>query len=193
MRVEAGNDASSCELSAGDARALENLRVSALPLHQLVDHLLDLIDAAVDGETGEVSRHAEDAIDLLNLALETKAEAYGAVCARLSAEADALRLLAKSYSDKASRRADEVKRIKQRLQAEFERAGKTKIKTATCTAYIQASAPAVELSVLTDDEVPDEYCVVERHVSTSKIALALKAGKKLAFATLAQSRHMRFR
>jgi len=181
------------QVRTGDVQALESLRISTLPLSELVDHLLELIDAAVDTETGEVSPHAEDAISALNLALDTKAEAYGAVCARLGGEADALQLLAKSYGAKAARRTEQAKRLKQNLQIEFERCGKSKIKTPTCTVYLQASAPAVELTVLTDSEVPDEFCVIERRVSTSKIAAALKAGAKLAFAHLSQSTHLRFR
>lgn len=180
-------------LSSADKQALEALRVAALPLGQLVDHLLDLLDIGVDAETGEVNAVVEDVLESLNLSIQAKVQAYAHVVDRLNAESKSLLELADRYKAKADVRATTSKRIKARLQGELERLGTDKIKTPTVVAYLQNSPPSVELTVLNDEEIPDEYCVVERRVSTSKIATALKAGTVLAFATLTQSKHLRFR
>lgn len=180
-------------LSPADTQALEALRVAALPLGQLVDHLLDLLDVGVDAETGEVNEVIADVLESLNVSIQTKVQAYAHVVDRLNAEAKSLQELAGHYKSKADVRTATCKRIKARLQSEFERLGTDKIKTPTVVAYLQNSPPSVELTVLSDDEIPDEYCTVKRSVNTSQIADVLKAGNTLAFATLTQSKHLRFR
>jgi hypothetical protein len=192
QQTQLANDQSAA-LQPADHAALESLRVAALPLGQLVDHLLDVIDASVDPATGEVNEQAFDVLDALNLSLSSKVQAYAHVIERLGAEADALRQLAHHTQQKAGTRTSAVKRMKLRMQAEFGRLGIDKLKTPTVTAYLQSSAPAVELTVLSDREVPDEYCVVTRVHCISKISAALKAGVALTFAQLTSSKHLRFR
>lgn len=185
--------AQAAALTPPEAQTLQAVQLAALPVAQLVDHLLAVTEHAVDEETGEVDAELGDVIDRLNLALNAKVQAYAHVCERLEAEGEALGELAAAYRTRADKRSNVVKRLKARLQAEFERLGVDKVKTPTVTAYLQQSPPAVELTVLDDSEVPDDYCVVERRVSHSRIRDALKAGVQLAFASLTQGRHLRFR
>jgi ElaB/YqjD/DUF883 family membrane-anchored ribosome-binding protein len=183
--------AQAASLTPRDARTLELLQLAALPLGQLVDKLLDTVRDGADDETGEVRQGVDDLIEQLNLGLEAKTQAYAHVAQRLAAEADAFETLQKHYADKAEARRSERKRLMRRLQGELERLGLHALKTPTVTAYMQNSPPAVELTVLTDEEVPDAYC--ERTPSMSKIAAALRNGVALSFATLRQSKHLRFR
>lgn len=176
-----------------DRQALSTLQLSALPLVQLVDHILGVLEAAVDPETGEVDAGLDAQLEAMMLSFERKCEAYAGVYERLCGEADELRRLSKVYGDRANVRTNAAKRLRDRLHQEFDRLGKTKLKTPTATIWIQASAPSVELFVLDDSQIPDEFCVVERRASSSKIAKALKAGVKLSFAALTQSKHLRFR
>jgi hypothetical protein len=186
--------ANTTTLSVDEALALDNLRASQLPIGQLVDHLLDLVDEAADPETGELRHELGAAIDKLNLSLQVKVQAYAHVAERLKAEASAYDDLAQHYRAKAERQEREVKLLKQRLQAELERLGTDRVKTQTVTAYLQASPRSVELLALDDSDIPDAFCVVERRVSASKILAALKSGAELAFARLAPvSKHVRFR
>lgn len=178
-------------LTPADARTLERLQLAALPLAKLVDTLLDTVREGTDGETGEVPQGVDALLDALNLSLERKTEAYAHVCERLAAEAEAFEGLAKHYRDKAEARSSERKRLMRRMQQELERLGLSGLKTPSVTAYLQNSPPAVELTVLTDDEVPDAYC--ERRPSLSMIGDALKRGVVLTFARLTQSKHLRFR
>jgi len=181
-------------LSVDEALALDNLKASQLPIGQLVDHLLDLVDESADPETGEIKLELAGAIDQLNLSLTHKVQAYAHVADRLKAEAAAYHDLEQTYAAKAATLEASAKALKQRLQLELERLGTEKVKTPTVTAYLQKSPPSVELLALDDAEVPDEYCVIERRVSSSKIAAALKAGANLAFARFApQAKHLRFR
>lgn len=178
-------------LTPRDARTLELLRLAALPLAQLVDTLLDTVREGIDDETGEVRQGVDDLIEQLNLSLEAKTQAYAHVAQRLAAEADAFEELQKHYAAKAEARSAERKRLMRRLQGELERLGLHALKTPTVTAYMQNSPPAVEITVLTDDEVPDAYC--ERKPCLTKIAAALRNGVALSFATFRQSKHLRFR
>lgn len=187
-------NATAAELSVDEALALDNLRASQLPLAQLVEHLLELVEDAADPETGELRHELGAAIDALNLSLQHKVEAYAHVAERLKAEAEAYHGLEQAYRAKAERRERDVKQLKQRLQLELERLGLERLKAPTVTVYLQASPRSVELLTLTDAEIPDDYCTIERRVSTSKIAAALKAGAALAFARMAPAtKHLRFR
>jgi hypothetical protein len=178
-------------LTPRDARTLERLQLAALPLAKLVDTLLDTVRDGVEADTGEVPHGVDVLLDELNLSLERKTEAYAHVCQRLGAEADAFEELARHYRVKAEARASERKRLMRRMQGELERLGLSGLKTPSVTAYLQNSPPAVELTVLTDDEVPDAYC--ERKPSLSMIGDALKRGVVLTFAKLTQHKHLRFR
>jgi hypothetical protein len=178
-------------LTPQDKRTLERLQLASLPLVKLVDTLLDTVREGVDGETGEVPQGVDVLLDELNLSLERKTEAYAHVCERLAAECAAFEELAKHYRDKAEARSSERKRLLRRMQQEFERLGLSGLKTPSVTAYLQNSPPAVELLVLTDEEVPDAYC--ERKPSLTMIGDALKRGVVLTFARLTQSKHLRFR
>jgi hypothetical protein len=175
-------------------QAVTNLTAAALPLGELVDHLLELVEQGVDPDTGEVRLELGGAIDQLNLSLQRKVEAYGHVCERLRAEAEAYHELEQAYRGKAQARELEQRRLRERLQAELEKLGTDKLKTPTVTVYLQRSPQTVELLALDDREIPDEYCVIERRPSLSAIAAALKGGAQLAFAQLAPvKRHLRFR
>lgn len=181
-------------LTPDELGTLQRLKVADMPIGDMVDHLLDLADEAIDPETGEVRVSVAGAIDSLNLSLAQKVQAYHHVAERLKAEADAMGELASSYRAKSEKKAEQVKGLKLRLQMELVKLKTEKVKTPTVTAYLQNSPPSVELLALTDEEVPDEYCAIERRVSMSKLSAALKSGAKLAFARFAEpQKHLRFR
>lgn len=178
-------------LSPAEQDALERLRLGALTLPQLMDELLALL-AEVDPATGELSTRVADAIDRLNLSLERKVEAYAHVATRLQAEHDAYKGLADGYRKKAEQRERERAALRSRLQTQFERLQVERVKTPTVTAYLQrASTPALELTVLDDAEVPDQFC--DRVVNMQRIRVALERGEVLAFARFETRKHLRFR
>lgn len=176
-----------------DAQVAHGLNLASKPLTEIVDHLLDALTDAIDPETGEVGADFEAYLESLNFALERKVEVYGAVNARLRAEAEAIGELSKTYAKRAQARENQAKRLRLRLQGELERLGLDKVKTPTTTAALQKSAPSVELHVLEVESIPDEYVVVEKKADVKKIGEALKAGALFPWASLRQSQHLRFR
>lgn len=178
---------------ARDAHIAFGLSLAGKPLTEIVDHLLDVLSDAIDPETGEVSTDFEAYLESLNFALERKVEVYGAVNARLRAEAEAIGELAKTYAKRAQARENQAKRLRLRLQGELERLKIDKVKTPTTTAALQKSAPSVELHVLEVDTIPDEYVITERKPDIKKIADHLKAHGSEPWASLRQSVHLRFR
>lgn len=117
-------------------------------LRSIVDEMLERIDAA-DGEV-------TDAIEELELSVEGKVEAYAAVIKQWAAEGQALEDLALSYKQKASRRYEQIARLKARLSAQLDRIGVAKLKAKTVTAFFKESE-----SVVIDDEAA--FCVLHRH------------------------------
>lgn len=177
-------------LAPAELEALANLQLSTLSLPQLIDHLMQLL-AGVDPATGEVSTRLGEAIDALNLSLERKVEAYAHVAQRLQAEHHAYEQLAEAYRRKAKQREAERAALRARLQTQFERLETRSVKTPSVTAYLQSSPTALELTVLDDAEVPDEFC--DRVPNMARIRAALDAGRQLSFARLASRQHLRFR
>lgn len=159
-------------------------------LHDLVELMLHALDAT----DGEITPEVEAQLAELAGSLELKVEGYGAVCAQLEAEAEAIKQLATRYTERARIKTSAASRLKDRLRDEMERLGVKKIPTPTVTAGIQPSAPSVKLLV---DEalVPDQFFVTTRALSKTALKDALKSGDAdaLAVATLEQSFHLRFR
>lgn len=113
-------------------------------LRGIIDELLERIDAA----QGEVT----DDVELLELSIEQKVEAYGAVIKQWEAEKAAYADLERAYALKKARRDEQIARLKQRLQDQLERVGCPKIKTKTVTASWRETE-----SVEIDDE--EKFCM----------------------------------
>jgi hypothetical protein len=155
-------------------------------LREIVTMLTDVIDL----NDGEVT----DEVELLELELEQKVEAYRYVMMELEAEADALAELAVAYKARAAIREDKVAALKARLQSALEAAGIDKIKTQTCTAYLQASK---SVAIVDEDafvfNAPDAYVVTKHMPNKTAIKKALEAGEAVEGALLKINRSLRFR
>lgn len=181
------------EVAASDAAIIHGLNLASRPLHAIVDHLLEAMDDAINPDTGEVDPRFEAYLESLGFALERKVEVYAAVNDRLRAEADALADLGRRYGKRAGVREGQAKRLRERLKIELERLGRDKVKTPTATAAIQKNPASVDLTVLDESELPDEYVVVTRSADIAKIKAALQTGVVLPFAELRHGTHLRFR
>jgi hypothetical protein len=167
-------------------------------LTQIVDQILTILQD-VDTADGEVTPDQDALLATLDLSLEQKVEAYAAAHARLGAEAEALKDLAKTYSTKAKARETSAELLRMRLHAEMSRLGRDVVKTPTASARIQASPDRLELEEQDDAAlfsrffVPDELIVTTRRLDRKAVLAALKSGRELAFAWIGHNTHLRFR
>lgn len=159
-------------------------------LSGVVSQILAVQQQAEDDD-GELSPAACELLDKLNTTLEQKVQAYHLLCARLEGDSRACKELAKEFAERGKSRETHARKLRDRLQAELERLGTTKVKTATVTCWVQDSPPSVECEA--DDLIPDDYMVVTKKPDRARMLEALKAGKELAFAWLTHGTHLRFR
>lgn len=155
-------------------------------LTDIVDELL----RAIDDADGEVTAR----VDELELDLEAKAEAYGAVIARLKAEKEAFQTLIDGYEEKVTARDNQITGLIFRLANAMESVGIDKLKTPTCTAYFQKST-----AVRIPDEdafafnAPDRFVVTTHRPNKKAIRDALDAGEVVEGAQLITTRSLRLR
>ena len=155
-------------------------------LMQIVDELRTLIDL----NEGEVT----DDVELVEMALAEKVEAYRYIMRELEAEATMLDSLADAYGSRANIRREKIEALKTRLADGLTKAGVDKMQTPTCTAYFQSSK-----SVVIADEkafvetAEDRFVKVEQKPRKDELKKALEAGEVVEGAELRTSRHLRFR
>jgi phage host-nuclease inhibitor protein Gam len=157
-----------------------------LTLRQIVDAMLDAIDAA-DGEV-------TPAVDALDLALADKVEAYGAVIAQLQAEDKALTELATEYLARRDARQRQVTSLKFRLEQALRDAGVDKLKTKTCSVWFQETTSVqLENEAMFLESAPDRFVTVKTYVNKTAIREALEAGEQVEGAAIVARRGLRIR
>lgn len=163
-----------------------------LPLFELVERYVDLL-VKIDDAEGELTPELAAELEALEPQLERKVEAIAAVHAMLTEESEACDRLAKTYADRAKRKARNADVLKARCKDALDVIGVRKVATPTVTASLQANPPKVEL-LLADAELPDEAFVITRKVDLGGIKERLKAGEPCTYARLVSGGdHLRFR
>ena len=160
-------------------------------LFELVEAMRAVLQRIDDAE-GVVDEAAGGELDALAASIETKAETYAALYRSLNEEADACMRFAENYRNRAARKAAHADMLKARLFEAMQIMKLRRVVTPTATAAIQASAPALELTV-PDHDVPAEYIETKRVIRKDLIKAALQRGEKLSFARLTRGEHLRFR
>lgn len=160
--------------------------------------LFDIVEAyiavlaRVDEADGEVDDMVASELDALTGDMQTKAEACKAVYFMLREEAEACERFVQRYADRAKRKLGQAESIRSRLFNAMLILNLRKVDTATGCAAIQKSTPSLELLV-PETQVPAEFTETKNVVRKDLITAALKGGRKLEFARLKQSQHLRFR
>ena len=162
--------------------------MSSFSIYDLSDSYLAVQDMMLQGgDTEELSKH----LDAIDDAFEDKAESYAIVMKNLDASIDALKQEEKRLKDKRQALENHKSSLKQRLESEMIRTGKTKFKTGRFSFGIQKNPPSIEIW--------DEYAIGQEYIKTiyeidrTKIKNALKAGEEVNGARLHQSESLRIR
>jgi hypothetical protein len=155
-------------------------------LSEIVATMLDALDDA-DGEV-------TPAVDALELELGDKVQGYRAVMLQLAGEQAAFEKLAEDYTARAKTRENTIVGLKFRLDAALKALGVDKLRTPTCTVYYQASKRVeVEDEAGFLDFAEDRFVTTKRYPNRAAIKDALDAGEVVDGASLAESKHLRFK
>lgn len=150
----------------------------------------------VDDRDGELDDDLARRLDEHMGTLESKAEAYKAICLTLEEEAEACDRFAHRYATLAKRKRAHVARLKSRLFDAMQALGVTKALGPTGGAALQKSPASVELLVPEHEagqHIPPEYLETRVHIRKDAIKAALQGGASFAWARLTSSLHLRFR
>ena len=127
------------------------------------------LETLVDAETGEV--FTAENIENLELARAEKIEGCAVVCKEFVAEADALAAEIKNLQERKRVAENKAECLKKYLA---ENLNGEKFSTPKCKiSYRKSESVAFDGDV---EEMPDEYCKVERKLDKTAVKKALKAG-----------------
>lgn len=154
------------------------------PLFDIVSDLLAQLEAA----GGEVT----DALDQLDVELQSKCEAYAAVIRQLEAESGAFNELVNEYTARAAQRHRTAQALRQRLAQGLAAARIERVITPTARLHLSATTK-LEL----DDhdafivQCDPRFLRTETMISRAEIKRALEAGETIPGARLLVQRHLR--
>lgn len=147
-------------------------------------HIQNMIEEGAEG--------LEDTLEALNDALEDKAEGYGRVIRNLEAQANALREEEKRLADRRRSIENNIKKLKENLQASMKFMGKTKIKTNLFSFSIAKNPPTVK--VIDIRAIPAKYLIPQEPKPDKKgILEAMKNGEDVPGVEIERSEGLRMR
>lgn len=113
---------------------------------------------------------------------EIKADGYARVLKELLAEAEKFKVEIERMTAKMNAIDNNSARLKKHLYDSMKVTGKTKFKTDLFSFSIRGNGGLQPMEIISDAEIPDEYC--RKEPDNAKIREALKNGAKLPFAVL---------
>ena len=158
-------------------------------LYELTDNYLKVLAMAEDGEDGEDVYI--DTLESIEFEIEEKAENIAKIMAELQGSVDMLKKEEERLSAKRKVIENNSKRLKQYLEEQMLLTGKVKFKTELFSFGIQKNAPS--LDVVTEDNIPEEFYVVERRLNKTDLLKAIKAGLEIDGVSTKQTESLRIR
>ena len=155
-------------------------------LYELTDNYLKVLAMAEDGEDGYI-----DTLESIEFEIEEKAENIAKIMAELQGSVDMLKKEEDRLSAKRREIENNSKRLKQYLEEQMLLTGKVKFKTELFSFGIQKNAPS--LDVVTEDNIPEEFYVVERKLNRTDLLKAIKAGLEIDGVSTKQTESLRIR
>lgn len=133
-----------------------------------------------------------DTLDSIDEAIEDKADNIARLIRSIEADAAALKAEKDAFAKKQKAAENKIARLKEYLQDNMERTGKTKFKTSLFAFNLQNN-PA-SLVIPEGEDIPYEWLVVKKEPNKAVIKAALKDGVELPFkAELKQTQSLRIR
>lgn len=157
-------------------------------LYELTSEYLQLLEMAEDPDVD--LQTIADTMESIGGEIEDKADGYARVMKQIEADTAGIKAEIERLTARKASMENNVKRMKESLQAAMEATGKKKFKTELFSFGIQKNPSRVVL----DDVVPDKYLIPqEPKVDRNSIKAALQAGEVLNYAHLEQSESLRIR
>jgi len=150
-------------------------------LYEITGDYLRLLEMLEEEESIDLQAF-NDTLEGIEGEFEIKADGYSRVLKELKAEAgkyDAEILRMTTRLDSLNNRS---KMLKQHLYESMKATGKTKFKTDLFSFGIQKNGGLQPMEIVSDVEIPDEYC--RKEPDNIKIREALKNGAELSFVVL---------
>ncbi len=154
-------------------------------LYQLNNAYAQLQQMIEDGQEG-----LEDTLDSITDAVEEKLEAYAMVIKNIESDVEGIKSEEKRLAERRKVMENGVVRMKQAIAETLQNSGQDKVKTEKFT-FSWRKSSKVEVSNI--DSLPQQYVKVERTISRSELAKALKAGEQIEGAQLIENQLLSIR
>lgn len=154
-------------------------------LYQLNNAYAQLQQMIEDGQEG-----LEDTLASITDAVEEKLEAYAMVIKNIESDVEGIKSEEKRLAERRKVMENGVIRMKLAIAETLQNSGQDKVKTEKFTFSFHKSSK-VEVSDI--DSLPQEYVKVERTISRSDLAKALKAGEQIEGAQLVENQSLSIR
>lgn len=154
-------------------------------LYQLNNAYAQLQQMIEDGQEG-----LEDTLASITDAVEEKLEAYAMVIKNIESDVEGIKSEEKRLAERRKIMENGITRMKQAIAETLQGSGQDKVKTEKFTFSFRKSSK-VEVSDI--DSLPQEYVKVERTISRSELAKALKAGEQIEGAQLVENQSLSIR
>lgn len=157
-------------------------------LYELTDNYQQVLEIAeqLDPKT------LKDTLDGINDAIDDKAENTAKVIRELEGDINTLTSEIQRLNERKTALSNNVKRIKEYLQNEMEKVGKTKVKSERFTIGIQNNPPSVRVE--DERKIPRDYFTPQDpKLDKTKLKDELKRGKEIDGAELRQKRSLRIK
>lgn len=160
-----------------------------LKLYEIADKYNGLVDLMDDPDFDE--GYIAECLEMVNEDFEGKAENIVKVLKSLSAEQDAIKVEEDRLADRRKSLLVKEKSLKSYLENQMLNIGKNKIKTDLFSLNIQKNPPS--LNVISEENVPDEFYIVERKLQRTELLKAMKAGLEVEGVEIKQGESLRIR
>ena len=158
-----------------------------MKLYELSNSYIQLLEIAEDLDATTL----EDTLSSINEEFEDKVENTAKVIRQLEAQVETIRNEARRLDNRARAMEKNAKRLKEYLQEELERTGKTKVKGSLFTIGVQNNPPSVRLAEDFNNQTYLSNVVVK--YDKRAILEDLKQGKEVTGAKIIQEKSLRIR
>lgn len=154
-------------------------------LYQLNNAYAQLQQMIEDGQEG-----LEDTLASITDAVEEKLEAYAMVIKNIESDVEGIKSEEKRLAERRKILENGVTRMKQAIAETLQGSGQDKVKTEKFTFSFRKSSK-VEVSDI--DSLPQQFIKVERTISRSELAKALKVGEQIEGARLVENQSLQIK
>lgn len=154
-------------------------------LYQLNNAYAQLQQMIEDGQEG-----LEDTLASITDAVEEKLEAYAMVIKNIESDVEGIKSEEKRLAERRKIMENGITRMKQAIAETLQGSGQDKVKTEKFTFSFRKSSK-VEVSDI--NSLPQQFIKVERTISRSELAKALKAGEQIEGAQLVENQSLSIR